>query len=65
MQMDVKIKGLSMKVFEEAFTQAKASCKYISDAMLVAQPKVAEQLSPYAPLLLSLKVPEDKIREII
>lgn len=65
MQMDVKIKGLSMKVFEEAFIQAKKSCEYISDAMLIAQPKVAEKLSPYAPLIMSMKVPEDKIRVII
>lgn len=65
MQMDVKIKGLQMKVFEEAFEQAKWSCEYIMDAMLVAQPEVAKQLSPYAPLIMSIKVPEEKIREII
>ena len=65
MQMDVKIKGLKMQVFEEAFAQAKASCEYISDAMLLAQPEVAKKLSPYAPLIMSMKVPEDKIRVII
>ncbi len=65
MQMDVKIKGLKMQVFEEAFAQAKASCEYISDAMLEAQPEVAKKLSPHAPLIMSMQVPEDKIRVII
>lgn len=54
-----------MKVFEEAFSQAKTSCEYIMDAMLQSQPEVAKKLSPYAPLIMSMKIPEDKIRVII
>jgi polyribonucleotide nucleotidyltransferase len=33
--------------------------------MLKVQPKVAPNLSPYAPLIMSLPVPVEKIREII
>jgi len=65
MQLDVKIKGLKMEVFEKAFTQGKDACQYIMDAMLLSQPKVAPKLSPYAPLIMSIQVPEAKIREVI
>jgi len=33
--------------------------------MLKVQPKVAENLSPYAPLIMNVFVPVDKIREVI
>lgn len=65
MQLDVKIKGLSMKVFEEAFIQGEDATMYILDEMLKVQPIVSPTLSPYAPLIMSLQVPEEKIREII
>ncbi len=65
MQLDVKIKWLKMKVFEEAFSQAKQATGYILEEMLKVQPEVARQLSPYAPLIMSMQVPEAKIREVI
>lgn len=65
MQLDVKIKGLQMKIFEEAFAQGKEASEYILAEMLKTQPKVAEKLSPYAPLIMSIQVPEEKIREVI
>jgi polyribonucleotide nucleotidyltransferase len=33
--------------------------------MLETQSEVAKELSPYAPLIMSMEVPEDKIRTII
>ncbi len=65
MQLDVKIKGLSMQVFEEAFAQGEVAAMYILDEMLKIQANVSPKLSPYAPLIMSMKVPEAKIREII
>lgn len=65
MQLDVKIKWLKMEVFEKAFSQAKGSCDYILEKMLEVQPKVASQLSPFAPLIMSMQVPVEKIREVI
>lgn len=65
MQLDVKIKWLSFKVFEEAFSQARTSINYILDEMLKVQPKVAESLSPYAPLIMNVFVPVEKIRWVI
>ena len=65
MQLDVKIKGLKMEVFKETFAQGKESTDYILGRMLAVQPEVSKQLSPYAPLIMSIQVPEDKIRVII
>lgn len=65
MQLDVKIAWLSMEVFENAFSQARSSINYILDEMLKVQPSVALNLSPYAPLIMNVFVPVEKIREVI
>lgn len=65
LQMDMKVKWLSMKIFEEAFAQSKIAVNSILDDMLKAQPKVAENLSKYAPLILTMQVPVDKISTVI
>ena len=65
MQLDVKIKGLKMEVFRQAFDQGKEASEYILWEMLKVQPEVAKNLSPYAPLIMSMEVPEDKIRAVI
>lgn len=65
MQLDVKIKWLKMNVFKETFTQSIDAVNYILERMLSVQPKVSENLSKYAPLIMNINVPEDKIRTII
>lgn len=65
MQLDVKIKWLSLEVFEKAFSQARVSINYILEEMLKVQPHVSPTLSPYAPLIMNVFVPVDKIREVI
>ena len=65
MQLDVKIKGLKMEVFRQAFDQGKEASEYILWEMLKVQGEVAKELSPYAPLIMSMEVPEDKIRAVI
>jgi polyribonucleotide nucleotidyltransferase len=65
MQLDVKIKGLKMEVFEKAFAQGQEASLHILSEMLKTQAEVAPELSPYAPLIMSLVVPEDKIRTVI
>jgi polyribonucleotide nucleotidyltransferase len=65
MQLDVKIKWLKIDVFREAFKQSQNAISYILGKMLEIQPKVAEKLSPYAPLIMTILVPVDKISPII
>lgn len=65
MQLDVKIKWLSFDVFKKAFSQARVWINYMIEEMLKAQPKVEENLSPYAPLIMNVLVPVEKIRAVI
>ncbi len=65
MQLDVKIKWLKMEVFEKAFKQAREANNHILSKMLEIVPKVSENLSPYAPLIMTVSVPIDKIRWLI
>lgn len=65
MQLDVKIPWLSFEVFEKAFHQARTGIDMILGEMLKVQPSVAPNLSPYAPLLMSIQVPVEKIRAVI
>jgi len=54
-----------MEVFEKAFAQWEEASMHILDEMLKTQAEIAPELSPYAPLIMSLTVPEDKIRSVI
>ncbi|MDD2871091.1 MAG: polyribonucleotide nucleotidyltransferase [Candidatus Gracilibacteria bacterium] len=65
MQLDVKIKGLKMQVFRDAFSQGKEATDYILSKMLEVQPSVNTELSKYAPLIMTMEIPVDKIRAII
>lgn len=64
MQLDVKIKGLTMDVFEKAFAQSKEACGYILDEMqkVISAP---DEMSPYAPRIISFPIPVEKISTVI
>ena len=49
MQMDIKIKGLTMEILAQAMAQAKEGRMFILDKMLEALPQPRDNLSPYAP----------------
>ena len=65
MQLDVKIKGLKMDVFRNAFKQSIGAIDYILTQMLDVQDKPSEKLSKYAPLILSYQLPVSKISSVI
>ena len=64
-QMDIKIKGISFDIMEKALQQAKEGRMYILDIMNKALDAPRDQLSPYAPRLLTMKVETDQIGLII
>ena len=65
-QMDLKIDGLTPEIIAEAFKKTHAARDYILDEiMLKAIPAPREELSKYAPKMLTLKIDPDKIREVI
>jgi polyribonucleotide nucleotidyltransferase len=65
LQMDIKIPGVTSTIMSEALAQAKEGRLFILDKMMEAIPVVSEQMSPYAPRIYSMKIPTDKIRDVI
>ncbi|MGI5897770.1 MAG: polyribonucleotide nucleotidyltransferase [Candidatus Dojkabacteria bacterium] len=64
-QMDTKTKGLSMEVVKQTFKQSKDARLKILAKMAEAISKPREEMSQYAPRVVQIKVPTDKIGEII
>ncbi len=64
-QMDTKTKGLSMDVVRQTFVQSKEARKTIIAKMKEAIAEPREEMSQYAPRVVQIKVPTDKIGEII
>ncbi len=64
-QMDIKVHGLSRDILETALKQAKEGRMHIMGLMLEEIPEPRAELSKYAPRILSMQVPVDKIRVII
>ncbi len=65
LQMDCKIAGLSMGVIEQVFAKSVDACGYIMGEMKKCLAEPRADLSPYAPFLLAIFVPEEKMREVI
>jgi polyribonucleotide nucleotidyltransferase len=65
-QVDIKIDGLTTEIIKEAFEKTRKARLYILDEiMLKAIPEYRKELSPYAPKIITLKVPVDKIKDVI
>jgi len=65
LQMDCKISGLTMEVIRSVFDQSVEAISYIMGEMKKSLDAPRSELSPYAPFLLAIFVPEDKMREVI
>ena len=65
-QMDLKIDGLTPEIIKNAFEKTHKARDYILDeVMLKAIPEPRKEVGKYAPKMLTTKVPQDKIREVI
>ncbi|AZU61531.1 polyribonucleotide nucleotidyltransferase [Neobacillus mesonae] len=65
LQMDIKIDGLSREILEEALQQAKKGRMQILDHMLSTITEPREELSKFAPKILTMNINPDKIRDVI
>jgi polyribonucleotide nucleotidyltransferase len=65
LQMDIKVHELSRDIMKNALEQARQGRLHILRKMLEALPVPRQDISPYAPKVLIIKVKPDKIREII
>ena len=65
LQMDIKIPGVTSHIMSEALAQAKEGRLHILGKMLEAISEVRTEISQYAPRIYSMKIPTDKIRDVI
>ena len=65
LQMDIKIKGLTREILEEALMQARKGRMEILDHMMQTIREPRKELSKYAPKILTMQINPDKIREVI
>ena len=64
-QMDIKIKGIDENILRTALEQARQGRLYILDKMMQTIDKPRENLSPWAPKIISFDIDPDKIGEVI
>ncbi len=64
-QLDLKIKELSMDLVERAVAQAQEARMVILGKMQAVLPGPRAEMSPYAPRIVTVQIPQDKIGEII
>jgi polyribonucleotide nucleotidyltransferase len=65
LQMDIKIGGITPELLSQALEQARQGRLHILDRMAEALSSHRSEISAYAPRILIIKVPVDKIRDII
>jgi len=65
LQMDIKIKGLSVDLLRNALNQAKEGRIFILNEMAKVLPAPRTKLSEYAPLILNLQINPDLIKVVI
>ncbi|MFA7534136.1 MAG: polyribonucleotide nucleotidyltransferase, partial [Tissierellaceae bacterium] len=64
-QMDIKIAGIDKPILEDALEKAKVGRLFILDKMAETISSPREELSPYAPIMYTININPDKIRDII
>jgi polyribonucleotide nucleotidyltransferase len=65
LQMDIKIQGITREIMSQALDQAKAARLHILGEMnsVISQPR--EEMSEWAPTILTFKIDPEKIRDVI
>ncbi len=65
LQMDIKILELSRDIMEKALAQAKIGRLHILEKMEEALKEPRQDISPYAPTIITIQINPDKIRDVI
>jgi polyribonucleotide nucleotidyltransferase len=65
LQMDIKIDGITAEIMKTALAQAKTGRLHILGEMNKALSVTREQMSDFAPRIISFKIDPSKIREVI
>jgi polyribonucleotide nucleotidyltransferase len=65
LQMDIKVTGINAQILADALQQAKDGRLYILEKMDAVIQSPREEINQYAPRILTIQIPVDKIREVI
>ncbi|MCH7485229.1 MAG: polyribonucleotide nucleotidyltransferase, partial [Chloroflexi bacterium] len=65
LQMDIKIQGITNEILEQALARAREARLFILDKIKEAIPEPRKDLSPFAPRMYRISVPQDKIGTVI
>jgi polyribonucleotide nucleotidyltransferase len=65
LQMDIKTTGITYDIMRQAFAQARDGRLFILDKMNSVIPEARQELSPFAPRIVILKIDPDKIGALI
>ncbi len=65
LQMDIKIDGITTEIMQKALEQAKQGRLFILDEMAKIITEGREEMSEYAPRLITFKINPEKIRDVI
>jgi polyribonucleotide nucleotidyltransferase len=65
LQMDIKIGGVDKRIMADALAQAKEARLYILGKMAECLQTPRSEISPYAPRIITIQIPKDKIGGVI
>ncbi|MGN6110679.1 MAG: polyribonucleotide nucleotidyltransferase [Kofleriaceae bacterium] len=65
LQMDIKVDGLTREILEQALDQAKRGRLHILDKMDAAISAARDEVSAFAPRIVTVTIKPDKVRDII
>jgi polyribonucleotide nucleotidyltransferase len=65
LQMDIKVRGITPEIMRQALAQAKEGRLFILGKMLDTISTARTELSPLAPRITKIQIPQDRIRDVI
>jgi polyribonucleotide nucleotidyltransferase len=65
LQMDIKVAGITTDIMRKALEQARRGRLHILDKMREALPAPRQSISTFAPRIVTIRIPVDKIRDVI
>jgi polyribonucleotide nucleotidyltransferase len=65
LQMDIKVSGITTEVMRKALEQARQGRMHILEIMQQALPAPRQNISNFAPRIVTIRIPVDKIRDVI
>ena len=65
LQMDIKVGGITMDIMRKALDQARHGRFQILDIMAAALPAPRADISTFAPRIITIRIPTEKIRDVI